>query len=122
MNDLFTTLHVIVLLVLISFQNLTKTRFAVQQCCTMHAFMLFITCMAPVSSLLCKKVFVAAMFGDSHSQRAVAGAPELGLGGQQVGGRQGVSLQPPLQLLLHIAHIPPVTPAEHEKDRWGKEP
>lgn len=58
-----------------------------------------------------EKLLVAAMFGDSHSQGAVAGAPELRLGGQQVGGLQGVSLQPLLHLLFHIAHIPPVTPA-----------
>ena len=51
------------------------------------------------------------MFGDSHSKGAVTSAPELGLGGQQVRPLQGMSLQPLLQFLLHIAHIPPVTPA-----------
>lgn len=52
------------------------------------------------------------MFGDSHSKGAVTSAPELGLGGQQVRPLQGMSLQPLLQFLLHIAHIPPVTPAQ----------
>ena len=74
--------------------------------------MMFITsCIAVNANLLREELLVAAVFGDSHSQGAVAGAPELGLGGQQVGGLQGVSLQPLLQLLFYIAHIPPVTPA-----------
>lgn len=71
--------------------------------------------MAQSCSLLGKEGFVAAMFGDSHSQGAVPRAPELGLRGQQVGGRQGVGLQPLLQLLLHITRIPPVTPAAEKK-------
>ena len=67
--------------------------------------------MAVKGNLLREKLLVAAMFGDSHGQGAVASAPELGLGGQQMGGLQGMSLQPLLQLLLHIAHVSPVTPA-----------
>lgn len=77
-----------------------------------HVCMLFMTSSITVKGILLREeLLVAAMFGDSHSQRAVAGAPELGLGGQQMGGLQGVSLQPLLQLLLYIAHISPVTPA-----------
>lgn len=79
-------------------------------------------CMALNCSLLGKQGFVAAMFGDSHSQGAVAGAPELGLGGQQVGGRQGVGLQPLLQLLLHVAHIPPVSPAAGRSKIGSRKP
>lgn len=72
---------------------------------------LMTSCIAVSRNLLREELLVAPMFGDSHSEGAVASAPELGLGGQQVGGLQGVSLQPLLQLLLHIARIPPVTPA-----------
>ena len=50
------------------------------------------SCIAVSGNLLREELLVAAVFGDSHSQGAVASAPELGLGGQQVGGLQGVSL------------------------------
>ena len=72
------------------------------------------SCIAVNEYLLREELLVAAVFGDSHRQGAVTGAPQLRLGGQQVGALQGVGLQPLLQLLLHIAHIPPVAPAPRQ--------